>query len=507
MKHSIIIGGPAGTGINKAAEILSKIFINKGYFVFNYRDYQSLVKGGHNFNLVTFSDKKIGSNEGIYDLVLALDKFTKEEYSKKLKDLGKIFSFEEFNDEKRDSNIYLIIKAANYFGIEKELLKKVLDNELNKDFGELINEVYSNENVVKKLEQLNNNLEIMTGSKGVAIGAINSGIQIYNAYPMTPATGLMNELNKLKDKNDFITIQSENELAVVNFALGSSFAGAKSMIGSSGGGVDLMSEGLSFQGISEIPLVVYLASRASAGTGIPTYSGQGDINLALNAGHGEFPRVVISPGDSKECIEKTNESFYLSEKFKVLSIILSDKNLAESEFSFIKGNFKPIEVNVERNLPGGNKIVKASSYESDERGNTIEDEETTIKNIEERIKKKELIKEEISKFETYKIHGKEDSKNLIISTGSTKGVILDAIDNLNCKFLQIIYLEPFVDEIKEILNSAEKLIIIEENATGQLRDLIRKNTGIKIKNQILNYGGRPLSIEDMKSKIQEFLNE
>ena len=146
-------------------------------------------------------------------------------------------------------------------------------------------------------------------------------------------------------------------------ALGTSFTGKITMVGTSGGGFDLMSEGLSFQGISEIPLTVYLASRPGPATGIPTYTSQSDLNLALYAGHGEFARVVCAPGDPIESIEKTNELILLSEKFKTLSILLSDKHLSEGEFTTSEKNPKVSLVNINRKIPDG-KIVKVSSYES-----------------------------------------------------------------------------------------------------------------------------------------------
>jgi len=177
-----------------------------------------------------------------------------------------------------------------------------------------------------------------------------------------------------------------------------------------------MTEALSFQGISEIPLIVYLASRPGPGTGVPTYSMQDDLDIALRAGHGEFSRVVIAPGDPIECIEKTNEAFYLSEKFGVLSIILSDKHLAESEFSSDRNPNKILKIDVKRKLPGEG-IVKASSYEHDKFGNTIEDSKIIEENANKRLDKYKEIQKECGEFQMIKIYGDKNSKNLIIGWG------------------------------------------------------------------------------------------
>ena len=316
---------------------------------------------------------------------------------------------------------------------------------------------------------------------------------------MTPATGVMHELAAKQDKN-FKVFQPENEIAVANCSLGASFAGKKVMIGSSGGGYDLMTEALSFQGQSEIPLVVYLASRPGPGTGVPTYTLQGDLDVALRAGHGEFPRIVIAPGDPTEAIEKTNEAFYISEKFNCLSILLSDKHLAESEFSDDKSPNKTVKTNINRKLPG-NEIVKANSYEHDKFGNTAENAEAIKLGSERRIKKYEDIKKECKKFEMIKIHGNKNSKNLIIGWGSTKGAILDAIKDLDYKFLQVLYIKPLSDDIKKEIEKAKKVILIENNLTGQLGRLIREKTGIKIENRILKYDSLPFVSDELKKEI------
>ena len=323
---------------------------------------------------------------------------------------------------------------------------------------------------------------------------------------MTPATGLLHELASASTnpKNNLKVFQAENEIAVANAGLGTSFAGAKTMVGTSGGGFDLMSEALSFQGISEIPLTVYLASRPGPGTGVPTYTSQADLDIALRAGHGEFPRVVIVPGDPIECIEKTNEALYLAEKFSTLSILLSDKHLAESEFSSSTQPNAPLKIIQNRKIPQKNGIVKASSYEHDKEGNTTESAEIAKQNAEARIEKYREIKKQCEKFEMIKIHGKQNSKNLIIGWGSTKGAILDAIEGFDAKFLQVIYLKPLSSQIKKEMQKAQNIILIENNVTGQLGRLLREKTGISIppQNRILKYDARPFLSDELREEIE-----
>ena len=494
MRYNILIGGKAGQGINKISEIVSSILVENGYFTFNYRDYPSLIRGGHNFNVLSFSDKRVGSIESEVDGIVALDDKTIEIHKKQLKKNGFIIDCKGF--EGRNVNVALAAALLKILGLDKKrLIEKI--KKFGPDAVKAAEKGFDSEKEKFKLEKLKNKVEIMSGTQAIALGALNSGIDLYVAYPMTPATGVMHELAE-KDK----IFQAENEISVVNMALGASFVGSKVMIGTSGGGYDLMTEALSFQGQSEIPLTVYLASRPGPGTGVPTYTSQQDLNIALRGGHGEFPRVVIAPGDPIEAVEKTNEAMYLSEKFGCLSIVLSDKHLAESEFSSDRKPNKIIPISVKRNVPG-KKVVKASGYEHDSAGNTTESPELTKKNADERLKKYEDIKKECKKFQMTKTYGK--GKNLIIGWGSTKTVILDAMDWDKCKFLQVLYLKPLSEEIEKEMKKAKNVMIVEQNSTGQLGRLIREKTEIKIENRILKYDSRPFKSDELKKEIEEKL--
>jgi len=502
MRLNILIGGKAGQGINKTSEIISQVLIKYGYFVFNYRDYPSLIRGGHNFNILSISDEKIGSYESTLNFIIPFDEETVKLHKNNLAKDGLVLDYKKFEDLGRDSNIALAAALLKILGVPKEELKNEVKQFKTESAIQAAEKGYNSQENKFSLKLLKNKLVILSGSEAVAQGAINSKIDLFIAYPMTPATGVMHELANCKGNPT--VFQPESEISAVNSALGASFTGKKVMVGTSGGGYDLMSEGLSFQGQSEIPLTLYLASRPGPATGVPTYSAQSDLDIALRAGHGEFPRVVIAPGSVKECIEKTNEAIYLAEKFNTLSIILSDKHLAESQFSFSTKLDTPLTIQQNRQIPG-KTIVKATSYEHDESGNTTESPELTIKGVERRLKNYDEIKKQCSKFQMIKTYGKKQSKNLIIGWGSTKSVILDAITDLDVQFLQVLYLKPLSDEIKQIMENAENLILIEDNVTGQLGRLLREKTGIKIENKILKYDGRPFTSNKLNQEIKKLL--
>ena len=538
MERQILIGGEAGQGIAKAAEILGKAFVREGFYVFNYRDYPSLIRGGHNFNVLRISDEPIMSHEFEgHDIVIALNDDTIVKHAAEMKENAVIFAPNRVNAEKKISvdteaiikelkvprimeNTILIAAAWKRFGMPFETLEKTIREELkgNEAAVEAARRGYDAVDAGHAIDIKPEKKPryFISGSQAVALGAIASGIDLYIAYPMTPATPVLHYLAALQTKYDYQVIQLENEIAVANAALGASYAGAMTMIGTSGGGFALMGEAMSMQGMSEVPLVAYLAMRNAPSTGIPTYTGQGDLKMAVNIGHGEYPKVVVAPGDPKEAFERTLEAFYLAYKYRVLSIIVSDKHLAESTYTIdgfsprvkperfiienVPSDYKSYEITETgvspRAVPGQADVpVRATSYEHDEYGYTTEEGEWAIKMNDKRFRKVKYISEEIERLEPVSVYGSGDK--VIVSWGSTKGAILDAIKQLDgWKFVQVSYIEPFpVDPFLDAIKDAERIVLVENDVTGLLGDIIAEKTGMIIEEKILKYDARPFTPE------------
>ena len=494
MRYNILIGGPAGTGPNVLTHIFGESLVEKGYYVFYSRDYQSLIRGGHNFNMITFSDEPVFSNDSQIDVLVCLDENTEKIHKKNLKKTSMILNGQH-------ENMFFAGRLFKIFCIDFKYLEKNL-KKLEKRYEENISEAkegYEKEKkeVCKILMRKSGNYFI-NGNFGISEGAIKSGLDIYYAYPMTPATSVLIELAQKQMENNFLVLELENEIAVINAAIGSAITGAKSMVGTSGGGFDLMTEALSMIGQAEIPLVIFLSQRPGPGTGVATYTGQSDLQMARYSGHGEFTRLLLTPGDPVECEELTNQAFYFSQKYKIPAIVLSDKHLGES-FYTVGEKAKIVKFENRQNT----KLERYNSYEKDEFGSATENAKTIEKNVLRRLKKKKEIEKESAEFERYKIYGKE-SKNLVVSWGSTKGAILDAIKNLDICFLQIKYIEPFPIEIKKIIEG-KNLILVENSATGMLADIIAGKTGIFIgeKNKILRFDGRPFFGDELKKEIEK----
>ena len=491
MKFSILFGGKAGQGTNILSNILGNALTKQGYYVFISRDYQSLIRGGHNFNVLTFSDEPVYSNDSKIDLIVALDENTIKIHEKELRVKENMIKGEG------EGNMYFAGRMFKILCIDFNILEDEL-KELEKNFEENMKEAkegYEEEKKVAcKVVFRKEKFSFMNGNQGIADGAIKSGIDVYYAYPMTPATNVLGELAERQIENNHIVLELENEISVINAGVGSAMTGAKTMIGTSGGGFDLMTESLSLVGISETPLVIYLASRPGPSTGVATYTAQGDLDVARYAGHGEFPRMVLAPGDPKECEELTSQSFYFSQKFGIPVIILSDKHLAESLYTVDKNAM----ITISKKMVS---MGRYNSYEVDENGCATENAELIKKDVDERLEKIKKIAKESEKFKGFHSYGKE-SDNVIISWGSTKGAIIDSIKDLNARFIQVLYLEPFSEKIKKEIEG-KNIILIENNATGQLGKLIAEKTGIFIedKNKILRYDGRPFFADELKKEI------
>lgn len=545
MEKIILTGGKAGQGPAFTSYFIGKIFCRLGYYVFNYRDYPSLIRGGHNFNVLRISDKPVYSHKNKYDIILALDQKTVDLHQQDLNKNGFIIGDKTLKTKKLlypiDTESILkklkgpkILKADvligylfKYFGVDKENLLKFAE-EIFKGKANLIKKaIIEGYKLTKKKEnfkKINPERCFISGNEAISLGALAAGIDVYIAYPMTPATPVLHFLAKRQLKYNILVLQLENEISVANTAVGASFAGAKTMIGSSGGGFALMTEALSLSGMSELPLVVYLAQRTAPASGVPTYTAQGDLKFALNSGHGEFPRIVVAPGDSQEAIIRTQEAFYLSSKYRTLAIILGDKHLGESTYSFdemkkslisnqrfiLKNpskdykSYKITKTGVStRAVPGQGPFVRATSYERNEYGNTTEEPDWIARMNDKRLSKIRYLNQDIKNLNPVSLYNK--GKNLIIGWGSTKGAIIDALSQLNdFRFLQISYLSPFPKEkVAAEIKKSQKVILVENNATGLLGDVITEQTGLIIKDKVLKYDARPFTSEIIIKKIKK----
>ena len=544
---SILVGGAAGEGSRKAGLVIAKLFAGLGYRLFIYDDYQSLIRGGHSFSQIRASDKKVLSHRQKLDFLLALDETTLKKHQFDLDKKGIIVYNRDkisIKDKKAIGiametivkkaggtsimeNTALVAGFAKIIGINWETLEKLFKNEFKK-FLELnlkiAKKAFDSQKNLMKIKKLNQKpWPVLTGNEALSLGAVKAGLDFYFAYPMTPASGILHYLAGHQKDFKIAVVQLENEVGIINAALGAAYSGVKTMVGTSGGGFALMTEGFSLAAQSEIPLVVVESQRPAPASGVPTYTGQGDLLFALSAGHGDVLRFVIAPGDADEACFWAGKILNLAWKYQTPSILLIDKEISESTFSFDENilskikDEKPLLWNKKGKylryqdtkngisplaFPGEKKaVVKANSYEHDEFGLTVEDKKSVEKMQNKRLRKFKEMRKEVAKLAAVKVYGQKTAEEAIIVWGSTKGPAKEAAETLGIKMIQPIVLEPFPEkQLKRALKGVKKLISIETNALGQLGKVL-KGWGIKVDGEILKYDGRPFLPEEIEEKL------
>ncbi|MHA1410406.1 MAG: 2-oxoacid:acceptor oxidoreductase subunit alpha, partial [Candidatus Odinarchaeia archaeon] len=343
---------------------------------------------------------------------------------------------------------------------------------------------------------------------------------------MSPSTGVLTFLSQHSKDFNIIAEQAEDEISAINMGLGAWYAGGRAMVTTSGGGFALMCEGISLAGMIESPMVIHLAQRPGPATGLPTRTEQGDLNLVLYAGHGEFPRIIFAPGDIEEAFYLTHKAFNLADKFQVPVFILTDQFLIDSyynlpllDISKLRNESNIIETKKgykrykftsnglsARGIPGfGEGRVLVDSDEHDEEGHITESMETRKNMVDKRLKKMELIKQEI---EQPKLIGNRDYETLIVSWGSTLHIVEEAIKHINTDKMSLLHFSqvyPLPPETEKYLKEANESVIVEGNATSQFSKLIKLETGIDITKKILKYNGLPFFVEELVHQLNKLI--
>ena len=583
MEHntlSLIIGGYAGQGVKTLAQTFARICSRAGFQVFLNQEYPSNIRGEHNHFQVMVSGDWVGAHTCQANVLLALDAKTVNLHIEEIASGGAlVFDREgievspvdegmEVGRIKRGDIAVLDIpfkqiakevggsgKAINSVGLGSLLGLLGLDFDppadvLRQSLSKLANETVqqnvdgarraydiTRDEYSGKLGMVLGRREapdrmLISGNDAVAMGALKAGLKFYSSYPMSPASGVLNFLSKRARDYGLVALLTEDEISAAGMAIGASFAGVRAMTGTSGGGFCLMAEFLGLAGMAEIPLVILEGQRPGPATGLPTRTEQGDLSFVLSAHQGDFPRLVIAPGDPAEAFELTFDAFNLADRYQTPVIVLTDKHLAESfwtyepfdtggmtidrgqylgekELSEIRDykRFLLTEPGISpRTRPGiRGGVFRATGNEHNEYGRLSEEADDRTAQVDKRLRKTAGL--DVSHIGA-RLHGDPDAQLTVVGWGSTKWVILEAIallkttQNINCNFLQIIYLEPFPTScVTEVIRRAKRTALVENNATGQLGDLIRQKTGFTIQDRILKYNGRQFCRDELAELI------
>ncbi|NDY70645.1 2-oxoacid:acceptor oxidoreductase subunit alpha [Desulfobacter hydrogenophilus] len=562
MDITILIGGAAGQGIQTIGTLLSAACCKAGYFAMAVNDFESRVRGGHSFFKIRISNAPVYASRESVDLLIALDKNTWEIHSPSLRDNSVVLADEDFSSSGRivplafeqlaketGSNLFINTVAAaaglrvlgagpatvqstikdHFSGLKEDLLEKNLDA-AQKGFEKVADVLFEEQPLAHPSVPKGN---LISGAKAIALGAAAADCRIGAFYPMSPATSIMQHLTDLSKRLDIVVEQAEDEIAAANIVIGASFAGARAMTATSGGGFCLMTEALGLAGMTETPMVIVNAMRPGPSTGLPTRTAQGDLRFAIHASHDDFPRFVFAPGTPTQAFEQTRKAFYLSEKYQVPAIILADQYLLDSLFLLEKPFF--IDKHVERFIvtdddmpdPGGYErfavtdsgispralpckgkaLVKVSSDEHRPDGHITEDIAIRNTMMEKRRAKLPAMIEELDGPETVS----PDAHTLLIGWGSSAGAIKEATDllrdqgaDIGCLLFSQIWPFPATAAEKMLKNNPDtQFIAVEMNAEAQFAGILKENTNINFSGYVLKYDGRPFTAQFIVDALKE----
>lgn len=537
---------------------MTRVIVRSGLFIVVTQSYQSRIRGGHNTYAVRVSTEDIKASRDPVDLLAALNAETINLHINELSPEGVVIAdashnipedickgrclkvpYKELGSPKVENVIALGV-IGSLLGLNENSMLETVNETFGKKGAEIVQEnqkalrsafewVHHQKIPFEKLPVVKNPKQrlAMNGNDAVALGALSAGIKFYSFYPMTPSTGIGLNLASAAKKTGCIVEQAEDEISAINMALGASFAGAPSMVATSGGGFALMVEGVSLSGMTETPIVVVLGQRPAPATGLPTRTEQGDLEFALYSGHGEFPRAIFAPGSVEECFYLTRKAFETAEKYQSPAFILTDQFIADSYRAvepFDVENLPPVKAGdthdsskpyrrfeitqsgvSPRLLPGlTENLVVVDSDEHTEDGHITEDLNIRKQMVEKRMRKLEGIKKDALKPE---FTGDKNPDLLFVSWGSTGGAVLEATEmakknGTSAACLHFSQVWPLIpDQFMPYFKNAKQVVCVESNATGQFANLIRRETGFETGKRILRYDGLPITPEYILEKL------
>lgn len=550
---TIMIGGSAGSGIKTIEDLLTHAFASMGYHIFSTKEYMSRVRGGSNTVQIRISDNAIKSAKWKPDLFLGLDEISfthvkerigadtlvvggeNENFAKHLK-----ISIQKEAKKHVQKQLVNTFAAGVLFGLLK-LPQEALENALKNSFNEkdheanikAVNQGYiygESQNIEpQKFPQapknIDKNMRYIDGTTAASFGFLAGGCNSVTSYPMSPSTGVLSFMAGLSKEFDIAIEQAEDEIAAFNMALGVWYAGGRGLTTTSGGGFALMSESMSLSGMTETPVVVYLAQRPGPATGLPTRTEQGDLNLALYAGHGEFPRLILAPGDTLEAVKLGHLAFEAADKFQVPVVYLSDQYLADTvqgipdiDFELFSQNryiskseadylrYRITDEGISpRSVPAyGEGLVCCDSDEHDERGQITESYKVREAMVEKRKRKLYQLRDAAI---APQITGSGDIA--VVGWGSTKGVISDALlmlDDVRLAQVHFSWIYPLNKKHLLKLHEMKHIIVVENNSNAQFADLLKLND-IKVDATILQSNGFAFFSDILVEKIAQKAKE
>ncbi|MFC1606641.1 2-oxoacid:acceptor oxidoreductase subunit alpha [Candidatus Latescibacterota bacterium] len=559
---SIVIAGAAGQGVQTVELLLTRLLKICGYNFFATKEYMSRVRGGANSTEIRVSSSKVSAYVERIDLLIPLSREALEHVSSRMSSGTAVIGERDklHDDSAQDyniidipfsalakeiggpifSNIIAVGLICGLFGLKFDVIEAFLRSYFARKGDDI---VAKNIDALKKGYETGRVLvddgilrieidtddsvsddTVLNGAEAVGIGAIAGGCNFISSYPMSPSTAVLVFLAQQSKDFDIVVEQAEDEIAAINMSLGAWYAGARAMVTTSGGGFALMTEGVSLAGMIESPAVIHIAQRPGPATSLPTRTEQGDLELALYAGHGEFPRIILAPGSVDDGVVLTHRAFNQADKFQVPVFILTDQyyidsyyNSSVTDISTLKNDDCLIETGKDykrfaltetgispRGVPGfGEGLVVVDSDEHDEDGHLTEDLGIRVDMVDKRLGKLDALLDDTL---PPTVIGSEGADNVVVCWGSTFNGVNEAFSTLGRDDIKILHFRqvfPLPPDIDRYFEGAKKVAIIEGNATSQFGKVLKLYGNIDIQTKILKYNGMQFSVEELKDNIND----
>ena len=561
---SVLIGGRAGDGIAEAGRMIALVLNQLGYHLYQHVDSPSLIRGGHTFVIVRAHRRRISAHRDHLNVLIALNEETVKRHEWRLKDEPVVvYDSEAIAAPSLPSrarplrtgvpiaaiireegglpvmrNTVILGAFCKALAIPWAVLEEVITRHQSK--ATELNLKVARRGYDLAAEQLLIHLPggvprpILTGLQAMGLGLIAGGLQAYAGYPMTPSSGLLHFLAEQAPGLGLKVYQPEGEIAVMLMALGHAYAGERVAVGTSGGGFSLMVEGLSLAGQAELPIVISLGQRTGPSTGLPTYTAQSDLDFAISAGQGEFPRAVIAPGDVEQAYAWSTLALDLAWRYQLPVIVLGDRTLNDNAQSFVAEEaprlprlsqvewdgtaidprpdlgYKRYSLTDDGISPlafAGREgaVVKVNSYTHDEWGATTEDPVTTARMQEKWLRKGRAMAQELDGLPLVNVYGDAGATEAVVTWGSPTGALREIGELAGVRVVQPVVLwPPPVRQLRDALSGAHRVAVAEVNATGQLANLLERH-GLRVDTRINRYDGRPWAVGELHRRIQEVL--
>lgn len=557
---SIVLGGAAGQGVQTVEALLVSVLKREGYHVFAIKEYMSRIRGGSNSTEIRVTNSRRRAFVSRIDILLAMDKDVLPHLEHRISpetivlgERSKVCTmttcpvvdvpFTQFANE-LGNPLYTSTVAV---GVALGMLdadQEVFEGYLRERFARKGEEVVAkNIEAAKKGYAFGKHLAydagievhisrhekvkeevLVDGVTALGMGTLAGGCNYISSYPMSPGTGLLTFLAEQSEAFGVAVDQAEDEIAAINQGLGAWYAGARAIVTTSGGGFALMTEGVSLAGIIETPIVVHIGQRPGPATGLPTRTEQADLNLALYAGHGEFPRAIFAPGTPEEAFLAAQQAFHVADTHQIPVFILTDQYLLDSISSFPKESLKYLKIQSgvvvtkpnyqryaltkdgisPRGIPGnGEGLVGVDSDEHDEAGHITESAAVRLSMHGKRLSKLPALRE--AAFLPTEIGDVAHADTLVVTWGSNKGVIEEALELSKREDMAALHFSqvyPLPEKAKKLF-ARKKIVVMENNATGQFANLLKLEYSVKISDTILKYDGDPFSVEEVVKALKK----